>query len=509
MTTRHLQPALGALAILAVASPIGAQVPVGGEFQVNTVTTGAQNSPSVAMGSGGDFVVVWQSRDLLGAFDQIRGQRFSSEGVLLGSEFLVNSDTSEDQFWPDVAPAENGDFVVVWASDYRIGQSTDVLGRRFESSGRPIGTEFRVNSFTTFSQTSPSVAADTEGNFVVVWSSFLQDGSGEGIFGQRFDAEGGRVGEEFQVNTVTAGTQFRPEVAASASGAFVVVWTSRLAPPFRVAGQRFDAGGEPAGGEFEVNSTLSHDQVGPDVAMDDEGEFVVVWTQYDRLHPVWSRVLAQRYDAFGVALGIPFEIDSSKLPLPNLYSVASDPDGDSVVTWVEIVDGANIFAGEFDAAGNARTGEFRVNTHGTGVHAYPSVASDTDGNFVVVWESREQDGSDSGVFGQRYAGPGLHLGADGSCPGPVSVSVAQAPPGSEVAVIAAGNENGSVKGGSLCAGTRLEIGEPFALPPSFVVVDSEGSGSIEVELPKESCFLEALALADCSTSGGVRVMPAE
>ena len=53
------------------------------------------------------------------------------------------------------------------------------------SQGNPLGPEFRVNTYTTNEQRLPSVAADGSGNFVVAWTS-RQDGSGYGVFGQRF-----------------------------------------------------------------------------------------------------------------------------------------------------------------------------------------------------------------------------------------------------------------------------------------------------------------------------------
>jgi len=52
--------------------------------------------------------------------------------------------------------------------------------------------------------------------------------------------------------------------------------------------------------------------------------------------------------------------------------------------------------------GNPLGPEFRVNTYTTSYQSWPAVASDSSGNFVVVWESNFQDGSNSGVFGQRY-----------------------------------------------------------------------------------------------------------
>jgi hypothetical protein len=54
------------------------------------------------------------------------------------------------------------------------------------AGAQAIGPEFRVNSYTTGTQYRPSVAASADGRFVVTWHSYLQDGSGAGVFGRRF-----------------------------------------------------------------------------------------------------------------------------------------------------------------------------------------------------------------------------------------------------------------------------------------------------------------------------------
>ena len=58
--------------------------------------------------------------------------------------------------------------------------------------------------------------------------------------------------------------------------------------------------------------------------------------------------------------------------------------------------------------------EFQVNTFTTDGQYYASVAADADGDFIVVWTSQDQDGSFSGVFGQRYASTGTPLGTASS-----------------------------------------------------------------------------------------------
>ena len=99
----------------------------------------------------------------------------------------------------------------------------------------PVGTEFQINTYTTDYQFGARVAMDPAGRFVVTWYSKLQDGDGVGVFAQAYDSSGAPAGSEFQVNTYTMGNQSEPRVAADAAGDFVIAWTS--------SGQDGDSGG--------------------------------------------------------------------------------------------------------------------------------------------------------------------------------------------------------------------------------------------------------------------------
>ena len=136
----------------------------------------------------------------------------------------------------------DGAFVVVWGSNGQDGSSFGVFGQRYDSAGQAVGTEFQVNSYTTSYQRSPAVTVGADGAFVVVWASNGQDGSGYGVFGQRYDSAGQAAGAEFPVNSYTLDRQGYPAVTAGMNGAFVVVWLSEgqdgSAGP-GVFGQRF------------------------------------------------------------------------------------------------------------------------------------------------------------------------------------------------------------------------------------------------------------------------------
>jgi hypothetical protein len=88
---------------------------------------------------------------------------------------------------------QDGGFVATWASFGQDGSGYGVYAQRFDASGAAVGSEFRVNTFTGYTyQYYPSVDTDGRGNFVVVWRSgeFFdgpvgQDGDASGMFGQR------------------------------------------------------------------------------------------------------------------------------------------------------------------------------------------------------------------------------------------------------------------------------------------------------------------------------------
>jgi len=320
--------------------------PLGGEFRINSYTTGTQGIADVASDPSGNFVVLWMSDEDPGF--GVFGQRYASAGTPLGGPFHVNTYTTSGQGFPAVSADAAGNFVVVWESATSI-PNYSIAGQRYASSGAPLGGEFRVNTYTAGDQRMSSVAMDPAGNFVVLWSAD-HDGSSLGIFGQRFAGSGAPLGPEFRVNTFTPGAQYDPSVAIDGSGNFVVVWTSQAqdGSSTGIFGQRFAATGAPAGTEFRVNTYTTSYQVRPEAARDSSGNFVVVWTSQQGI--AYSEIFGQRYASSGAPLGA----------------------------------------------------EFRVNTTTTGNQSYGTVAASTAGNFVVAWAGTQLAGSYD-VYAQRFS----------------------------------------------------------------------------------------------------------
>ena len=174
--------------------------------------------------------------------------------------------------FPSVAMDADGNFAVVWHSRDQDGHLLGVFARFYDPSGAPVEpSDVQVNTFTPNDQAGPRVAASASGEFVVVWTSFGQDGASGSVFARRFDAAGGALGAEFPVNAYTTGLQTGAAVAMEPLGNFVVVWHGAGADGYAVWARRFSAGGVPAGGEFRVNSYTSPNVAWPSVASDGGG----------------------------------------------------------------------------------------------------------------------------------------------------------------------------------------------------------------------------------------------
>ena len=419
-----------ALAALGVAShpPIQAAPgdPVGGEFQVNTYATGRQSDPAVAADGGGGFVVVWESAvgggpDTSG--DGIRAQRFDATGTPVGGEFQVNTYSTGDQFFSSVTALGSSGFVVLWESNGgSVGTDASedsVQGQRFDATGAPVGGEFQVNTYTTSFQGFPMAAA-TPGGFVVVWHSEGSSGTdtdGRSIQGQRFDATGMPVGGEFQVNTYTTSLQRYPAVAPLDGGGFVVVWSSGGSSGTdtsnnSVQGQRFDSTGAPAGAEFQVNTYTTSSQDFSTVAPDESGGFIAVWRSEGSAGTDTSgdSIQARRFDAEGVPQGSEFQVNAYTTGNQFGYSVGPDGTGGLVIVWESAASGETDTSGDsmharrFDAAGNPAGDQFQVNTYTTDGQNFPGVAPDGAGGFVVVWRSGGNISPNSEIRAQRFEG---------------------------------------------------------------------------------------------------------
>ena len=303
---------------------------LGGPVQVNTETSYGQTEASVSALSGGGFVVTWNSYNQDGDGQGIYAQRFDASSQKAGAEFQVNTYTDNYQSLPEVTGLNSGGFVIAWRSSNQDGDANGVYGQVYDSAGAKTGGEFLVNTETAASQLNPSISATSDGGFVVVWTSFDQDGDGGGIYGQRYDSSGNTAGSEFRANSTTAGSQTTSAVAGLDGGGFAAVW---VVDGDDVVGQRFDVSGNAVGSEFVVNSTTDYRQHHPEIAALKSGGFVVTWYSENQDSGSSIGIYGQKYDSNGTPVGSEFQVNDPDTNDQKHSTVAGLEDGDFVVGW--------------------------------------------------------------------------------------------------------------------------------------------------------------------------------
>ncbi|MDE5109856.1 MAG: FG-GAP-like repeat-containing protein, partial [Trichodesmium sp. St7_bin2_1] len=231
-----------------------------------------------------------------------------------------------------------------------------------------------------------------------------------------------KSGPEFQINTHTDSSQMDPAVTALSDGGFVVTWESkeqdssswRVYGPWGVYGQRYDKNGEEAGDEFKINTHTNNAQRHPAVTALSDGGFVVIW-QSDRQDGSSWGVYGQRYDKNGEEAGGEFPINTYTDDEQGDLAVTALDDGGFVVTWQSKgQDGSDrgVYGQRYNKNGEEAGGEFPINTYTNNSQRDPAVTALDDGGFVVTWQSEGQDGSSWGVYGQRYNKNGEEAGGE-------------------------------------------------------------------------------------------------
>lgn len=259
----------------------------GSETQVNTTSTGTQVHSSVAALTGGGWVITWQGDDPDtsngDSKTDIYQQLFNSSGQKVGGETMVNSFTASDQFDSKVTALASGGWLVTWVAYGHAADASGIYAQVYQSNGAKLGGEIHVNTFTSGNQYHPDVTTLKDGDFVVTWESQDQDGSGYGIYQQRFNADGSVDGGEKRVNKTTAFDQDSPDVTALSNGGYVVTWQSENqdGSAYGIVGQVYDAEGHKVGKEILINRHANSDQTDPSVAALDKGRFVVSWESFD------------------------------------------------------------------------------------------------------------------------------------------------------------------------------------------------------------------------------------
>lgn len=370
------------------------------ETLANTTLAPTQTNAAVAANPlTGDFVVTWTSDDAdhTGIFARV----YDTSGTPLSVEIAVNTTAPNDQMKPAVAMATDGSFVVVWQSDKQDGDNYGIYARRFDAAGTPLSIEIAVNDYFIKNQTDASIAMAPDGSFVVAWKD---DRNGGDVYVRHFSTTGAALSNEILVNTNTANGQILPAVAMDSAGNYVVAWQSDSGGSGKaIFAQRFDLNDIKLGSEFRVNTYDSNDQTEPAIAMAPDGRFVITWTSNNQ-DGGGKGVYAQRYAADGTPAGGEFRVNTVTNHDQETPTVAMDASGNFVIAWQsdnQDGDKLGIYAQRYFANGTTNGGEFLVNSTTPNDQKLPSAAMSGAGDLFIAWEGNGA-GDNKGIFWQNY-----------------------------------------------------------------------------------------------------------
>jgi len=356
-----------------------------------TARANDQVRPAIAHSRQADeYLVVWEDGSGGGGSD-IYGRRVGADGVARGDEFAIALEGDNLRLAPDVAYNQtDGEFLVVWEWE-STPDNHDIYARRVGSDGSLISSEIPIATLTNF-ESNPAVAYNTADNeYLVVWEHRYASGDHD-IYGQRLDSDGTQVGGSIVIDGASY-EQLAPAIAYGAvDGQYLVAWQDDEAGAgdYNIRARRLGNGGSLMGSEIAI-STWEYDQVKPRLAFNSAANaFLVVWEDH---HWGWGGdwdIFGQRVNADGTLAGGNFAISWEGAEHRQNPDVAYNPVADEyVVAWEQEYqydpDDYDVYRRRVGSDGTLLEDEIVVSEQFS-YEGRPAVASDGDRAYVVVWE---------------------------------------------------------------------------------------------------------------------------
>lgn len=257
---------------------------------------------------------------------------------------------------------------------------------------------------------TPAIATNKNGDTVIVWSDNSK--GSKDIYAKRYDINGISKGEVFQVNTNSNSDQYLPSVAINDSGEFIIVWTTKGqdGDGLGVYGRRYDRNGSYQGNEFKINTSTSGDQWIPKVAINNNGGIVVVWQSFGQDGYEYG-IVGQKFTNRGVNVGYEFIVNNNPKGSQEFPDIAMDAAGNFTVVWTTnqnqllgdqgSVKYKDIYAKKFNKDGFATNQEFAVSTT-VGEQSLPSVYMTDPNNVFFAWNTQEQNSGYHDIYARYF-----------------------------------------------------------------------------------------------------------
>jgi hypothetical protein len=293
---------------------------------------------------------------------------------------------SFDSMEPEAAFDNNGNAIIVWEQYNDQGYNIHKSEYRGGSWTHPTSLNDHINPIGPGDAYGPQVAMDASGNAIITW---LQDdqSSIRQIYKSEYRGSVWTHPTSLSDNISPDGTAVTwPSLAMNNTGSAIITWTQPEAAVYQVFKSEYRGGAwtHPSGISDNISPAAQNAQ-NPIVSIDDAGNSLIVWNQSDGLN---MQVFKSEY-----RLGVwvhPTNL-SNYISVPgrsaNGAQVAMDNNGNAVIVWRQY-NGANnqIFKSEYRLGAWIHPVDQNDNISPDGYNADRSqVAMDDSGNAIIVW----------------------------------------------------------------------------------------------------------------------------
>ncbi|MFO7891311.1 MAG: T9SS type A sorting domain-containing protein [bacterium] len=386
---------------------------LGSDFRISNQLWGSwQDMPEIGADNNGNFLIAWDVRDFDYNFD-VYAQRIDSTGTALGSNFKVSEASRQNRYGSvNIKRERNGNLLISWK---KVDGISRFLAQRYNPDGIKIGSNFSILTINPdageINQKDPDIGVDSKGSFLIAWED--ERNGHPDIYAQRFNADGTPSTCSFIVNDDERGInyQFGLKIATNNTGNSVIVWRDYRNEKAEIYAQRFDVNGTAISSNVKIdNDQFRSWKDNPDIGMDRNGNFVIVWQDYRNKH---SDIYAQRVDANGNVIGPNFKVNDDK---GSVYQytpkIAMNDTGNTVIVWRDKRNGhSDIYLQRYNANGSAVSTNIRVNDDTTSSEqSNPVIDINKKGNFVIAWKDKRNNRYE--IYAQRFNDKGIALGSN-------------------------------------------------------------------------------------------------
>ncbi|MDW3208403.1 MAG: hypothetical protein R8N23_00950 [Reichenbachiella sp.] len=190
--------------------------------------------------------------------------------VLSIDKTLANDATTSSQRNPSVGLNNEGNFAIVWEDNNDGSLQGKGYGGDVEQSldfSIPLSTE------DTY-YVDPSIAINEDDQFIVAWAD-----SGFAIKYMRYEVEGDEITADGPYTVIEETNEdyvYNPDVALDEDGNFVITWSQHNGSDYDVKAKYYTSDNVSAG-VLDVSQNTSYDQKSPAVDIDNEGNFIIIW----------------------------------------------------------------------------------------------------------------------------------------------------------------------------------------------------------------------------------------